>query len=96
MQFHQPISQAIQNVVTAFSNAPVSNPDNSNGIILSALTDEEIPHQDFANLDSLSTIKFDRFGTLTERNSPNAANLLAAKTACISLSSIRTRPATTP
>lgn len=80
MQFHKPIDMALEDVRTAFSSAPVSNPDGSTGIILFVLVDEEIPHQDRVSFDDFETTLKDMwFGTEAQRDGPNAANLLAAK-----------------
>jgi hypothetical protein len=80
MQFHQPISGGIDNVISAFANAPVSNPDGTNGINLFVQVDEQITHQDRINgVTGLLAIKRTNFGTVAERADPNSANILAAK-----------------
>jgi hypothetical protein len=80
MQFHQPISAGIDNVINAFSIAPVSNPDGTRGINLFVQVDEEIPHQNAINgVTGLLAIKRTNFGTVAERADPNSANILAAK-----------------
>jgi PKD repeat protein len=43
---HKPKPEAIEKVVQAFANAPVSNPDLSTGIVLHVQVSNEIPHQD--------------------------------------------------
>ncbi|MGH9922093.1 MAG: hypothetical protein ACRD38_05025, partial [Nitrososphaerales archaeon] len=85
MQFHQPNATGINNVITAFANAPVSNPDGTNGINLHVLVDDQIPHQDTTSIPDGSLggdfqiLKTQWFGTLAERQSTNSANILAAK-----------------
>jgi parallel beta-helix repeat protein len=84
---HKPDQNAINDVVTAFRNAPVNNPNGTNGIALHILVDEEIPHQNVINVvlppgpppqawPDFDAIKNNRFGNLAQRNDPN---ILAAK-----------------
>ena len=85
MELHRPFIQGLENTKTSFRNAPVTNPDNVNGITLDYnLNDENngqgIPHQDLVTLNFLQDrIKPEWFGTEDQRNDPNAANILAAK-----------------
>jgi hypothetical protein len=80
MEFHRPIDQAISNVITAFDNAPISNPDGTLGIDLHLQVDEQVPHQDSIQWRSgFDAIKNTNFGTATQRTDPNAANILSAK-----------------
>ena len=85
MENHRPIGGggafgAIQDVRSAFSRAPVTNPDGVTGINLFVLVDEQIPHEATTSMDQvIQNIKPMWFGTAEERAGPNAANLLAAK-----------------
>ena len=81
MEFHQPRAVAISDVVTAFNNAPVSNPDGVPGVRLHVQVDEQVPHDNdlnpvFAEFDA---IKATNFGTSAQRSDANAANILDAK-----------------
>lgn len=86
MEFHRPVGgdgafvSAMQDVRSSFASAPVSNPDGNDGITLFIDVDEQIPHEDLITFDDFETnIKNEWFGTATERTSPNAQNILAAK-----------------
>jgi RTX calcium-binding nonapeptide repeat (4 copies) len=87
MTGHRPVGgnnafgeSAMQDVRSAFARAPVSNPDNSNGITLTIQVDDNITHQNSVTLNQVeTTIKNQWFGTAAERANPNAANILAAK-----------------
>jgi RTX calcium-binding nonapeptide repeat (4 copies) len=85
MENHRPIGGggafgAIQDVRSAFSRSPVTNPDGVTGINLFVLVDDQIPHEDTTTLDNvIEDIKPTWFGTAEERARTNAANLLAAK-----------------
>ncbi len=46
MHFHKPLDEAMKNVVRAFKNAPVHNPDGKTGVNLHLEIDEELPHED--------------------------------------------------
>ncbi|MFQ5439870.1 MAG: hypothetical protein ACE5DL_00245 [Nitrosopumilaceae archaeon] len=77
MENHMPMLSAISNVVTAFANAPVSNPDNMDGINLHVVIDDEVPHQD--NIDVWSgfdSIKNTYFGTNGEDPKTKSAKKL--------------------
>jgi hypothetical protein len=50
---HRPLGDAIDAVVAAFANAPVSNPDGSTGIALHIDVSNAIPHQDALNIPGL-------------------------------------------
>jgi hypothetical protein len=84
MQFHKPMHQAISDVVKAFADAPVCNPDGTTGINLHVLVDEQIPLQDVIKIDcfpggdwsGFNSLKKSFFGTSSERHDPNE---LAAK-----------------
>lgn len=91
MQYHQPYSDVIENVIDAFNRAPVCNPDGSNGIRLHVQLDEQIPHRDSIiiseaingrKIDTWSgfdSLKSKHFGTVTERMQNNKDLLLDAK-----------------
>jgi hypothetical protein len=94
MAQHQPSAAAITNVVTAFANAPVTNPDGTPGIRLHVQTEAAAA---FAHADETAftpctgvaaaggadfdAFKAAQFGTAAERASANAVNLLNAKRA---------------
>ncbi len=69
MELHRPFIGGLENTKTSFRNAPVTNPDNINGITLTYDFNEEnlgqgIPHRDLVNLNSLQDrIKPQWFGT---------------------------------
>ncbi|HEU5121145.1 MAG TPA: hemopexin repeat-containing protein, partial [Candidatus Nitrosocosmicus sp.] len=68
MKYHKPYDLAIKNVVQAFANAPLTNPDGKNGINLHIKVNEEIPHQDTINFTKDGDkIKSKWFGTKDER-----------------------------
>src|SRR2546425_5804617 len=84
MHFHQPRPEALTNVIRAFKNSPVSNPDQKKGINLHLQVDEEVPHTDALSWDDFQTIKNgtssspgtvsndSHFGTAAERAQSNA------------------------
>lgn len=77
---HKPDTEAIEQVKTAFKNAPVKNPDNTEGINLHVDIDEEVPHQNVIKMfDDYDTIKTAHFGSETQRNDENSENILEAK-----------------
>ena len=64
MNDHRPFVGGIESVKTALRNAPVTNPDGATGVTLTGLVDEQIPHRDLTNLNSLQNrIKPEWFGT---------------------------------
>lgn len=72
MQYHAPRTGVVSAVVAAFANAPVSNPDNINGITLRPIVNEQIPHQSSIQMwTGFDTLKATYFGTSTERGNPN-------------------------
>lgn len=72
MQYHAPRSGVVSSVVASFANAPVSNPDNSNGINLRVIVSEQIPHQNSIQMwTAFDTLKDTYFGTSAERANPN-------------------------
>lgn len=65
---HRPMDAALQTVVEAFANAPVSNPEGGNGINLWIVVDEALAHQQNCDLDApcFDPIKNDRLGPAGE------------------------------
>ena len=80
MQFHRPWPTAINDVVSSFLNAPLSNPDGVVGINLHVEVDEEIPHIDTTNNLELFVLRSLHFGTASERADLNHYDILSAKT----------------
>jgi hypothetical protein len=77
---HQPDVNAVNDVINAFANAPVNNPDGVTGITLHIDVDESIPHQDVINVwDDFNNLKNGYFGTPAQRTASNTVNILAAK-----------------
>ena len=93
MSFHKPYSKVIPDVITAFGNAPVCNPDGVAGINLHVELGDEIPHDESLNLlgnedvngkeeihfNDFYKIKSEFFGNEADRMSPNRDNILDAK-----------------
>jgi len=85
MEFHEPDTNAINDVVNAFANAPVPNPSGPDGITLHVILDEEIPHQDniwmWADFATIRDAKLGPFGfgTAAERLRPNWPEIREAK-----------------
>ena len=77
--------RAIGDVIEAFSNAPVDNPDGSQGISLTVIFNEtDLPLQSPWMTNGCWPLDFDQYredhyGTEDERNDPDADALLAAK-----------------
>ena len=70
---HKPDPEAIEQVKTAFKNAPVKNPDNKDGITLHVEIDEEMQHADlFRVWTDYDAIRTGWFGNQTQRNSIQA------------------------
>jgi hypothetical protein len=86
MQHHRPNQTGIDNVVRAFDNAPVCNPDGVAGISLHVRVDDEIPHNNLIQIDcsgegawpGFISLKKAFFGTASDRHDLNAANIIAA------------------
>ena len=67
-------------VIAAFRNAPIGNPDGTTGITLHVDIDEQILHQTLLKIwDDYDTVKASHFGFPDERASPNSAAILGAK-----------------
>jgi hypothetical protein len=67
---HKPNPTAISDVIQAFANAPVNNPDNIGGINLHVFIDEELAHQNEKSFDDVRAEKVYTFGTAEERTKP--------------------------
>lgn len=78
MQYHNPDPTAVTNLITAFANAPVANPDGTTGIRLHLQIDEQLTHVANTALTpctppaaagdaNFDTIKAASFGTSAER-----------------------------
>ena len=85
---HKPLPGSLADVTTAFANAPISNPDNTQGIRLHLMLDEEIPFYQKVNFAKYNcaayAVDFDFlkdgwFGTLSERTNSNGVNISHAK-----------------
>jgi hypothetical protein len=77
---HNPDANAISDVVTAFANAPVANPDGVTGITLHIQVDESMPEQTPLNIwTDFDNLKLARFGTPGQRADANHVAILAAK-----------------
>jgi len=77
---HNPDANAINDVVQAFANSPVANPDGTTGITMHVQVDESMPEQTPLNIwGDFDTLKLARFGTASQRANPNHAAILAAK-----------------
>lgn len=85
MQFHQPNSDAVNDVVQAFANAPVMNPDTLTGVRLHVQVNDQIPHFDRIALvpctgpagtgdADFDTLTATWFGTATDRANPIRLN----------------------
>ncbi|HDH41698.1 MAG TPA: hypothetical protein ENG12_04770 [Candidatus Altiarchaeales archaeon] len=80
MEHNRPINSSIDNVTKAFANAPVDNPDGTQGITLHVFIDEEVPYQYETNIwDGFDAIKRNHFGSPKERGSDNWPAIRGAK-----------------
>lgn len=80
MQLHAPLTDAIKDVVLAFQNAPVKNPDCLAGINLHITIDDvNVNEQQDTGVPELHQLKKMWFGTASERSDINHEALLAAK-----------------
>ena len=80
MKDHQPYAQVIPNVIKAFSNAPVCNPDGTTGIKLHIQLDEEIPYKKSLKVwDDYDKLSDKFFGTSAERRDRNHDEIIYAK-----------------
>jgi len=72
VHWHRPNEDAINDVVQAFADSFVSNPDGINGINLHVFIDDSdfLPHVDSINWQGFDQIKEKFFGTISERNNP--------------------------
>ena len=73
LTFHEPRQDALDAVIDAFANAPIENPDGSNGIDLIVTVDEEIEETparaDLSTWDEFDDLKGEFFGSAAERAS---------------------------
>jgi len=68
MTTHMPNQMALDDVIDAFANSQVRNPDNVNGINLHVIVDEEIPYKEvLSGWDEFYTLKSTYFGLANER-----------------------------
>ena len=66
---HRPKQEAIDDVVKAFREAPVSNPDEREGINLHVIVDESVPfRENLTSWDEYKTIKLGSFGAQEDRS----------------------------
>lgn len=79
MGVFKPDPDAIDDVKCAFSNAPVKNPDNKEGINLHVDVDDVVEFNETTALAEFYNIKGGHFGNATQRSDSNSANVLAAK-----------------
>jgi hypothetical protein len=80
MQGHFPDPGAMSDVVSAFANAPIDNPDNIPGVKLHVDVGDSIPHQDVIKaFNDFDTLKNEYFGTPEQRSDSNIWNILDAK-----------------
>jgi len=80
MTDHRPYAQVIPEVVRAFQNSPVCNPDGVNGVRLHAQLDESISEEPITDLNpDVPRLKEIHFGSQDQRADPNSANILQAK-----------------
>lgn len=80
MKDHQPYNETIQDIKAAFSNAPVCNPDGTNGIKLHIQLDEEIPYKKSLTIwDDFKKLAHNYFGTPAERRNSNDEEITYAK-----------------
>ena len=79
MQDRKPIQKAFNNVISQFDHAPLCNPDGISGITLHIEVDEEVPHNQYIDMDQLRQIKSLKQGTLENRNDTNRDNIIKAK-----------------
>jgi hypothetical protein len=77
---HNPDPGAINDVVQAFANSPVTNPDGLTGITMHVQVDESMPEQTplaiWSGFDALKAVSF---GSASQRSNANHAAILAAK-----------------
>ena len=68
MTTHMPNQAALTDVIDAFADSPVTNPDNVNGINLHVIVDEEIPFKEvLTDFDEFYSLKSTYFGLANER-----------------------------
>ena len=71
MSAHRPNQFALDLVIEAFRNAPMTNPDMVNGINLHVIADEVIPYKEvLSSFGEFYTLKSSYFGSESERSEP--------------------------
>jgi hypothetical protein len=83
---HGPRDEVISDVVFAFDNAPVPNPDGQTGITLHVEIDDAVMSQNLPSgspywMDTFYSVKQEYFGTETQRTGPRHEEILEAKNA---------------
>lgn len=79
---HLPTTPDLARAVAAFANAPVENPDGSQGINLRLVFDDAVPHRLRCEFDGcFEGVKGAFFGTAAERGKSNFAAIRRAKSA---------------
>jgi hypothetical protein len=69
MPTHIPNQGALNDVINAFANSPVTNPDYINGINLHVIIDEEIPYKEvLSSFNEFYSLKSSYFGLQNERS----------------------------
>jgi hypothetical protein len=69
MTTHMPNQAALNDVINAFANSPVTNPDGVYGINLHVIVDEEIPFKEvLSSFDEFYSLKSTYFGLANERS----------------------------
>jgi hypothetical protein len=87
MKNHRPNDTSIQMIKDAFKNSPPCNPDNTTGINLHVIVDDEIPHQSYIHLVcqaggkwyGFNSLKDKYFGLSNDANDSNRININSAK-----------------
>jgi hypothetical protein len=82
MTSHRPNQEAVDQVVSAFANAPVMNPDGTSGITLHVQVDDSITHMsdtpfpglNLAGKQGFDQIKAVSFGTSSDRGTPGTSD----------------------
>jgi hypothetical protein len=77
MDLNEPLDKSINDVVSAFRDSPVTNPDGMNGITLHIDVDDSISPNDYSNPDTKIKAKY--FGTVEQRTRNDADIILGIK-----------------
>ena len=94
MSAHRPNQFALDSVIEAFRNAPMTNPDMVNGINLHVIADEVIPYKEvLSGFGEFYTLKSSYFGSESERSEPKTIEAKkAAFLYCLSVDKIWPNP----